>query len=336
MYGPLALARIQLEHPDVVIIGHSVCGQTRSMMFKPYTFHNACVIAWTFNQIKNMIDMATRGRRPKIIMFDLDYFMLGDAYAKKWEEKASMDFSSDSERVHRDGLLTLASAFKRRPLAMVEAMPDYLLDRARDPVDGLELLAPDAIAGDVGTFRSDGSLLYDQRTRAAAPVRRRDLALLLGTVPPGDGEHAGDAQMKALEEIGQLGRERNVTLVGVQLPKLAAAIDLLNTDHDWHQYRASDHGNWKLLQSSEMQDRLKAMGINFFDFTNDPVAKEPRAFIDPAHPSEYAIGTAIYDAMNENSAFRALFSRLDTDALRDALDDARERNRFFDVYGAEF
>jgi hypothetical protein len=219
---------------------------------------------------------------------------------------------------------------------MLEAMPDYLLDRAHDPVDGLELLAPDAIAGDVGCFRSDGSLLYDQTTRSAAPARRRDFATVLGTVPEGDGEHAGEDQIKALEEIGELGRERNVTLVAVQLPTVQGAVDLLNSDHDWHQYPASDRQNWRLLESPEMKDRLKAMGINFFDLSHDAVAKEPRAFIDAAHPGEYATGSAIYDAMTEDPEFRAIFPRLDTDALRDALDDARRQNRFFDVYGAEF
>jgi hypothetical protein len=337
LYGPLALARIQIEHPDVIMVGHSGCGQMRSMMFKPYVFHNACVVAWTFNQIKEVIDRATRDRpHAKIVMFTLDYFMLGGGYAQKWEDKSFMDFSSHAERGRLDGLLTMARAFDRRPLAMFEAMPDYLLDRAREPRDGLELLAPDAIAGDAGCFRSDGSLLYDEATQSAAPAQRRDLAIVLGAVPEGDGTHPGDDQMKALEEIGALAKERNVTLVGIQLPKLQGAIDLLNSDRDWHQYPASDRGNWKLLEGGAMQERLAAMGINFFDLSHDPIAKEPRAFIDPAHPSEYGMAAAIYHAMTENPAFRAIFSRLDTDALRDALDHARQQGRFFDVYGAQF
>lgn len=335
LYGPLALARMQIEHPDVIMIGHSACGQMRSMMFKPYAFHNACVVAWTFNQIKNMIDLATRSSRPKIVMFTLDYFMLGDKYAKTWEEKSFMDFSPHLQRSHFDGLLTMAAAFNRRPLAMLEAMPDYVFGRAREPTEGLELVGPDTIAAEAG-FRSDGSLLYDHATRSAAPVRTKDMSLLLGAVPAGDGERAGTAQIKALEEIGELGRQRNVTLVGVQLPKIQGALDVLESGKDWHQYPASDRENWKLLESPAMQQRLAAMGINFFDLSHDPVARESRAFIDPAHPSEYAMTTAIYDATTENPAFRAIFPRLDTDALKDALDDARAQNRFFNVYGAKF
>jgi hypothetical protein len=336
LYGPLALARIQIEHPDIIMVGHSGCGQMRSMMFKPYTFHNACVVAWSFEQIKNMIDLATRGGGPKIVMFTLDYFMLGDKYAKKWEEKAVMDFSSHSDRVHFDGLIAMAESFNRRPLAMVEAMPNYLFGRSHDPVDGLEQFSPRAIAGDDGSFRSDGSLLYDQATRLAAAVRRKDIAVVLGSVPERDGEHAGEAQMKALEEIGELGRERNVTLVALQLPKIQEALDVLDSGKDWHDYPAADRETWKLLESPAMQQRLQTMGINFFDLSHDPIAKEPRAFIDPAHPSEYATAAAIYDAMTENPAFRAIFPRLDSTALSVAMADARQQDRFFDVYGAEF
>jgi hypothetical protein len=230
----------------------------------------------------------------------------------------------------------MAESFNRRPLAMIEAMPNYLFGRAYDPVDGLEEFSPRAIAGDDGCFRSDGSLLYDQATRLAAPDRRKDMSLVLGAVPEGDGEHAGEAQMKALAEIGELGRERNVTLVGIQLPKIQGALDVLDSGKDWQQYPATDRENWKLLESAAMQERLQAMGINFFDLSHDPVAAEPRAFIDPAHPAEYAMATAIYDAMTGNPAFRAIFPRLDTGALRDALDDARRQDRFFDVYGAAF
>ena len=139
-YGPLALARVQIEHPDILMIGHSRCGQMRSMMFKPYRFQNACVVAWTFGQIKNMIDLATRTGGPKTIIFTLDYFMLGDVYAKKWEDRAFMDFSSP-QRGHLDALRDLASMFKSHPVAMTTAMPSYLAGRVYGP-DGLEFWDP--------------------------------------------------------------------------------------------------------------------------------------------------------------------------------------------------
>ena len=288
-YGPLALARAQIEHPDILMIGHSRCGQMRSMMFKPYQFQNACVVAWTFGQIKNMIDLATRTGGPKTIIFTLDYFMLGDAYAKKWEDRAFMDFLSP-QRGHRDALRDLASMFKTHPVAMATAMPSYLVGRVYGP-DGLEFLGPYAIALRFG-FRSDGSLLYDAVTREQAPVNRTDLTRIIAAVGDGDGLQPGRAQMQALREIGALGKQRNLTIIGIQLPIIQGAVDVLNSDRDWNGYRDVDRGTWRLLQSIQMRKELMDMGIHFVDLTHDSVAKEPRAFIDPAHPSEYGFGVA--------------------------------------------
>jgi hypothetical protein len=332
--GPLALARIKIEHPAIIMIGDSRCGQMRSMMFKPYSFHNTCFVAWTFNQIKNMIDLATRSGGPKTIMFTLDYFMFGDAYAKQWQEKAFMDFAPP-QRQHLDGLLNLAAAFKRRPGAMLKAMPSYLFGRAREPANGLELLGPDAIAAQAG-YRSDGSGLYDAVTRSQSPVNNTQLDRLLGAVREGDGAQPSPIQMRALQEIGGLGKQRNLTLVGIQLPVLQGALDVLDSDKDWHGFRATDRGTWRLLQSVQIRQALTDMGIHFFDLTRDPVAKQSAAFVDPAHPSEYAIGMALADRMNDDPEFRALFPRLDVTALQGALAAAKKQERLFDVYGAQF
>lgn len=334
LYGPLALARTRIEQPDIMMIGHSRCGQMRSMMFKPYSFHSACVVAWTFGQIKNMIDLATRSGGPKTLMFTLDYFMLGDAYAKRWEEKAFMDFAPP-QRPHRDGLLSMASAFKRRPVRMIGALPSYVLGRVREPANGLELFGPDAIAAQAG-FRSDGSLLYDPDTRAQAPVNRTELARLIATVANGDGVQPGPLQMQALKDIGELGRQRNLTLIGIQLPYIQGAVDVLNSDKDWNQYRAADRATWRLLRSADMRQHLKAMGINYFDLTHDPIASEAQAFVDPAHPSEYGTGVALLDAMNGDPEFRALLPRLDVTAPQAALARAKQQGRFFDVFGTQF
>jgi hypothetical protein len=334
LYGPLALARTKIERPDIIMIGDSRCSQVRSMMFKPYSFHNACLSAWTFGQIKNMIDLATRSGGPKTVMFVLDYFMLGEAYAKSWEDRAFMDFAPPA-RPHLDGLLELASAFNRRPAAMLEAMPFYLFGRAHEPANGLELFGPRSIYAQAG-FRSDGSMIYDPVSRSQAPVNRTELPRLIAAVSNGDGVHPGSAQMQALGEIGELGRQRHLTLVGIQLPIIQGAIDILDSNEDWEIYRSADRGNWRLLRSAQMKQELNQMGIHFFDLARDPIANEPRAFLDPAHPTEYGTGIALLDAMKGDPELRALFPRLDLGALQAALAEARQQGRFFDVYGARF
>lgn len=334
LYGPLALARIRIERPEIVMIGHSRCAQMRSMMYKPYSFHNACAVAWTFGQIKNVIDLATRSGGPKTIIFPLDYFMFGDAYAKHWEEKSFMDFASPQRR-RRAGLLELAGAFNRHPDTMLERMPSYLFGRARDPADDLELFAPYAIALRVG-FRSDGSLLYPSSMLSQGVINNNDVDSTIATVADGDGVRPSPAQMQALGEIGELGRQRHLTLVGIQLPLFEGVVEILDSDKDWSGHRSADRGNWRLLQSVEMRQKLKAMGINFFNLTDDPVAKEPHAFIDSAHPSEYATGQALLDGMNNDAEFRSLFPRLDLAALQETLETARQQRRFYDVYRKQF
>jgi hypothetical protein len=335
LIGPLALARMEIEHPEVIVVGHSQCGQLRSMMFKPYSFYNACVSAWTFDQIRTFIDLATRSEGPKTIVFTLDYFMFGEQYAKTWEQTAFMDFSSDSPRSHVDGILTLEPFFKRYPLEMLRAMPSYLFGRARDPDEGLELLGPYAIALLSG-FRSDGSVLYDPMTRSRSSINVTELPRLLGTVKDGDGKQPNEKQMRALKEIGELGRQRNVTLVGIQFPMAKAAVDVLDSDTDWNGYRAEDRAVWRWLQTTTTHEMLRAEGIQFFDWSHDPIAADPKVFIDPAHASEYGMGMSIVHAMRDDPEFRALFSRLDVPALEAALSNAMQKGHFFHVYGAQF
>jgi len=334
LYGPLALARAKIEHPDILMIGHSRCGQMRSMMFKPYKFHNACVVAWTLGQIKNMIDLATRKNGPTTIIFVLDYFMLGDAYAKEWEGKAFMDFSPP-RRSHLDGLLDMALMFKKRPAQMISAMPSYLIHHVDKRDDGSELFGPYAIALQAG-FRSDGSLLYDPTTRAQASANNKDLSRILAAVPNGDGVRPGSAQLRALREIGDLGKQRNLTLIGIQLPIIQGAINVLDSDKDWNGYRSADRGNWRLLESHLMRQQLRDIGIHFFNLTHDLIAKDSLAFIDPAHPSEYGMGVVLLDAMNGDPEFRALLPRLDLAALQVDLAKAKAEQQYFDVYGSHF
>lgn len=335
LYGPFHLARISIEQPKVVVIGHSRCGQLRSMMFKPYSFQNACVSAWTLEQVKNLIDLATKHNPPQIVMFTLDYFMLGDAYTKLWQEKSYLDFSPYTFRTYLDDLLMLGTAFNRHPGAMIGRMPAYLFGRAHEPTNGLGLIGPWTIAARAG-FRSDGSLLYDKATRDAAPTNTTELPRLIAVVPDGDGREPAADQMKVLEEIGELGRQRHVTIVGIQLPIIQGALDILDSDKDWNQYRAADRAVWKLMRTAEFREKMRGMGINFFDLSHDPVAQDSRAFIDPAHPAEYGMGMALADTFDNDPAFRAIFPRLDVAALRASLAKAKAQGRFFDVYGAQF
>ena len=100
-------------------------------------------------------------------------------------------------------------------------------------------------------------------TREQAPVNRTDLSRIIATVNAGDGSRPGRAQMQALREIGALGKQRSLTIIGIQLPIIQGAVDVLNSDKDWNGYRDVDRGTWRLLQSIQMRKELMDMGIHY-------------------------------------------------------------------------
>lgn len=332
-YAALKMARIELERPDIVFVGHSRCGQLRSGMFKPYVFHNACLTAWTFSQVRNMLDHITKSAQVKILAFDLDYFMLSEGFVNNWTTKAAMDLNWKMSN-HFNGLIGFIRSFGRIPITMVRSIPVYLFSRAREPIDNMELIGVSAIHNQAG-FRFDGSLLYDAKTRDAAPKHNTDMGHILAQVPRGTGTRISPKQVEELRALARLAAERGVMLVGIQLPIIKQAVDILDSGKDTLGYLASDAQIWKDLQGADTRAMLLDIGVHYFDMTRGIVADDSRNFIDPAHPAEIAALGAIVELLAVPE-FRTLFPLMDRDKLNAEFDLARKRGLFFDVFRDRF
>ena len=326
-------ALAEQRHSDIVLLGHSRGTQMRSMMFKPYVFTNGSITAWTIDQLRFALDHVTRHYRPKVAIFNLDYFMLNSTYRDNWAEKSHMALSW-TDRDYFDGLMNLSWVVKAKPLTMLRRLPTVLLSRFREEANGLSLIGPQAIALD-GGFRSDGSALYDPVRRNEAPTAAHDLGRLIPTVPSGTGRHLDMGEAAKLRDLANLAKERGVVLVGIQLPYFKMATDLLDSGRDYGGYRGEDTGIWREFNSPETKAMFEDMGILFYDLSRHLTAGDPRGFIDIAHPSEAVTLAALID-MFKDPKMRAVLPDVDILRLEQTLDDAMHRQTFFDVYGAQF
>jgi hypothetical protein len=327
-WASMKLGRIAHDKPEIVFIGTSRCNQFRSAMFSPYIFYNACLTAWTLDQVANMLDLVTRIDRPRVVMFALDYFMFTDQYEVGFSKKFAMEFSY-GVRSHVEGLADLERVFLTHPSIMIGDMPKYVLGRKREGIDHLELLGVHAIEAEAG-FRYDGSFLYERGHVAEAPSANADPTNALIKGVPG-GTRVDPRQLAALARLAQLGKERGVTLVGIQCPILKSAVDYLDFEPSYHSYA----GVWREFEGAEMHERFRQLGVHFFDLSRDAVSEDARNFVDPAHPSERGVLGALVHLLDDAN-FRSVFPRLDADRLRNEYANARKDDVSFDIYRDRF
>lgn len=332
-YGPLKTTRITQEQPEVIAVGDSRCSQIRSAMFKPYSFHNGCLTAWTFSQIRNILDMATRQAHPRVMIFTLDYFMFSDKYVENWAEKAGMDYGW-TDRNFLNGLISTGGTFKAYPWTMIKQMPAYLFGRKIDEIDSYELLGLTAIRARAG-FRQDGSMLYDPVTRANSTNNNNDLSHILAQVPVGSGARMSARQIDELRSLAELAKERGVTLVGLQLPIIKEAVDVLDAGKPYNQWAGPDAAIWKAFMSDDTRALFRKLGIHFFDMTHNSATSDRIAFIDPAHPGERVVLGALVSIVDDPD-FRSVFPKIDAESLRQAYAEAQAKGETFDVFHTRF
>lgn len=340
-YPTIMLARVADDKPDIVAIGHSRGCQLRSAMFKPYKFYNLCISAWTFDQMSQMIELVMQRAHPKFIVLNVDYYMFTDKYAAYWEHERSgrQEYFSYGLKMHLDGLNALGREFAGAPLTTTKNVWNFLLDR--NSTGDFEYYGLPAINSQSG-FRYDGSLLTglldaadpDQRKREAIE-RNSNLFAVLGAVRPGDGAHISQVQLGRLRALADLATREKTTIIGVQLPYLKSAVDILDNGSRYKHYLPADGGVWQELQGAQMQRILYDMGIRFFDLSHLPVGEDSEAFLDPAHPDEQGVLASII-ALAENPEFRNLLPDIDLAGLRATYEQARRSGSFINVYRDRF
>jgi hypothetical protein len=281
-----------------------------------------------------MIERITQRAYPRVIIFELDYFMLNDAYAVRWKDKSDMDFTWSARSI-RNGLIRLSPLIQADPTRMVSVAPKYFMTRAREDREKHELVGFGAIAHEFG-FRFDGSVLYDKDTIAAAPTNNQHIGQhLLGALPTGNGRSISPSQLDQLRQLGELAREHNIILIGLQLPYIKTAVDILDSGQDFEQFLGSDAGVWRQLGSPDTRRMLRRLGIIFFDASHDPASADSQNFIDPAHPAESGVLSAL-SHLTEDPDFHVLFPKMDAQVLKSHSAGTRVKDGPLDVYHSRF
>jgi hypothetical protein len=323
-WAALKLPRIAHEQPEIVMIGTSRLNQVRRTMFRPYSFYNASLTAWTLDQIRTMLDHVTKVAKPRVVIIGLDYFMFIDGYTRGFPSQRNMYYDNDLRIKYQLEVNLIRSLYTYSDLWL--RLADIMRGHTQMGRDGMELLGLEAMRAQAG-FRGDGSFVNQGGNEMLAAQRTADRTTMMDNFYPPGGAGIDAAQLAALETLAALGHERGVTLVAVQFPMLKSVVDYL--DHE-PSYRARA-GAWREFQNARMLERFEKLGIAFFDLSRIAENGDPRNFIDPAHTTESGTLAGIVHLLDE-PRFAALFPALDEEGLRRDLREAIERGEFLHIY----
>jgi hypothetical protein len=328
LFSAVKIAGARIQRPEIIALGASRAGQLRSAMFKPYSFYNCAMAAFTFDQYRQVLEKIVDTYSPRVVIFSLDYYMFSSAFEDHWNKYADVDFTDD----HFNRLYSFARTF------VVSPKPAYafnIIFGRTDPIDGNRLLGSSALDGS-SSFRHDGSILYSSQFRNDAPVNRQKLSTILSTVAPGSGSRMDPVQIERLRNFVEFARRRGITLIGIQMPILKDAVQVLDSGADFEQttqFYGADTGVWKEFESAKTRTLFESMGIIFVDLAR-AMQGDPRYFIDAGHPGEYAVLGSVVEALN-NTRVRAALPAVNIELLRQKLQRQNPSN-FFDVFHDEF
>jgi len=330
-YASYKLARIKEFKPEIISVGHSRCSQMRSAMFLPYKFFNACLTAWTIDQLYDFIDRATHENPSiKTIIFTLDYYQFSETFVNNWSNKSQMDYEWKQENF-KDGVLSVANLFIDRPLKYTVKLIPLLFSNSVNEIDSYIPIGNSAIISSAG-FRYDGSHFFDRSTRMSADKNNKDMGHILAQVPFNSGHKLSEKQTAALIKLGELANQRKVTLVGLQLPIIDKAVKILDSNEDYNEYKYEDFRIWKDFLSNNNALIIKNSNIKFFDMTHFESAKDQSGFIDPAHPGERVISSALIELYLSNKEFRSIFPLLRIADLQIKVNESFKLNDGINVF----
>ncbi|WP_315782710.1 MULTISPECIES: hypothetical protein [unclassified Bradyrhizobium] len=319
-YAAYKLERIRLTRPEILLVGSSRCGQAREQMFRPYITYNACLTAWPLTHVVDFIDRATTAANPRVVVVALDYFLFDDSLADAWRKERTMDFAQGLDS-HRRKLHSVVE-FAIRTGGNIEAIRSALLIPQIEPVDNNKLMGPDAIRGKFG-FRKDGSVIVAPPYRnTSAESLSRGAQYILSFWGTSD---LSERQLREVERLSRLSRERGFLVVAIQYPFLESAAAFLDTDEAYRRYS----GHWREIRSPQTVERFAQLGIQFFDMSRTEISRDAGNFFDPAHPSERGM-LKTYLALLDRPEFSKLFPLIDRSALTADLEKGQGEQ--FDLY----
>jgi len=252
-------ARVRLLKPDVIMLGQSRANSFSGDGLQPYTFYNAGLTAWTFKQYLRFLQLiATDGYAPRVLFFNFDYWMFSKGFDLAGVWKFYGQFPTHAEEIK-----FVIDEMQAHPLALIRRLP------YADELKGLYAV----LSGD--GFRQDGTLAV--RFPTADPRRLDQDGTAVGVSPVQLGPTFDSEQVQAFEQFVEFAHEKNIRLIGIQVPFYAKILDGLNTDP-----RA---GIWREFRSDASKAYFESKGVIFFDFADMPEYRDmPEHFIDSIHP----------------------------------------------------
>jgi hypothetical protein len=281
-YLTYKLARIATLKPEIIVLGPSRANAFRGDAVAPHSFYNAGLTAWTFDQYRRFLELATRGGyAPKVLIFNLDYWMFAAGFDHYWVNRFD-----ERPAIHVDGLLRLIGQLRDDPLRLWRSLA------AADHVHGLYAL----LAGD--GFHADGSL--PGAAGSSDPQRLTDDGTGPGVPPVELADRIASEQVAKFEQFVAFAKAKHIGLVGIQLPYYGKILSGLADNP-----RA---GIWREFESEAWRQRLAEAGVVFFDFADMPDYRDkPEFFTDSLDP-DARVAADIMQRVTADPRVRALLA----------------------------
>jgi hypothetical protein len=170
----------------------------------------------------------------------------------------------------------------------------------------------------------------------SADKNNLDMGHILAQVPINSGHKISESQITALIKLGELAKQRNIILVGLQLPIINKAVKILDSNKDYNEYKQEDFNIWKEFLSEKNALIYKNNNINFFDMTHFESSSDLSGFIDPAHPGERVISSSLIELYLSNKQFRLLFPLLNISELQNKVNVSFKLNDGINVFHKTF
>jgi len=310
-YVTFKLDRVAEVRPDILVMGQSRLGQLRGAMFHPYSFYNLCRVSWPIDTYLEILHHLPEGYHPKVIIFDLDFFMFNPLYPKYYADVAPA-FTGPS---HWNALADVLLALRKNPMLIFAGH--------RSPM-GQPVLGLAAYRSSSGT-RQDGSELWPLPLLQKAG---RDLNMLKDAEWDGPqffhGDAMGTEELAQFEEFTAWARARNITLIGVQMPTYDPVVRAVEQD--------PGYGILKDFRNHISSGYFDRQGVIVFDdLTFPPYSGDYRYFINAIHPTE-AVNAAVVLKMVSDPRVKAALPNLDTASLQRKLDEDKNADQHIELY----